>query len=1064
MTKLRLRLAAALLLLPFLPLLAQGYRGIWYTLGQVESEYGDKYSGGLGTYTVKHIPMAVYAPEVHKTFFVYGGTPDASTTYLLCMAGCYDHRSGMLSKPVVVHDKGAYGVIDPHDNPTIQIDRDGYVWVFVAGRGNTRPGKRFRSDKPFDISSFSFVNESIMAYPQVFYDREKGFFLFFTRYDGKRRTFFQTSEDGVSWSERQMIASIMEPGDSLSGHYQLTNYDGKKLVCTFNRHLNGSCDTRTNIYYIQSEDWGKTWTNAAGEKVTLPVTREEGPALVRNFRLEGRNCYIKDINFDKDGHPVILYLTSDNHRTGPEGGLRNWECAHWNGQKWEYSFITHSTHCYDSGSLYIDGDNWDVIAPTQPGPQYWGTGGEMALWRTENEGVIWEKFKDLTRGSVRNHSYARRPLHAHPDFYAFWADGNPDSLSISRLYFCNKDGEVFRMPYTMKRDWEKPERVFFPEAFDHEVLRKAPHPRLLLPGKDLAAFQRLISGIEDGNQSLRKLDSIISATAIKMALDTAASPLHLAPLAYRYRIHGDKAILPILKKKLLAVCRSDWGKGFLVISENATAVSMAYDWIWDKLTRAERAVVRQALIQKVILPSDVNHYHGFRGNWSSICNCGVLLSCMAIYEDEPELAGRFLESGYANNKENIRIVYQDGGYPEGISYWNYGTQYQICLNEALRGVFGHDGGLSDTPGFLSSARFALYAHATLGGTFSFADGGAKYDHPMAASWWFADHLQDPTLAFVEKRFLEGGDYQNRFPRMLPEITVLLRRGNLDGKGFFPPEEQTWTCQGEMPLAIIRRGWAFDGTDTYLGIKAGNCNTWKTMITSHGHMDAGSFVFEAEGVRWSDDIMRPSYGPWFKSLKDAGSHSGSTAQNGLRWSTLDVSNLCHSCLVAYANDGSVRDKLHPSDYDVDGYATLRFFDKNGSQGAVMDLSAPMKGQVRSAVRTVTLHPDGNLEVRDSVTALPGMDCPLEWRMLTQAKVKISGNHLILTKKEAKRRMFVSTSSKAVKPEWAVLKPDVPESWKEAFYYIQGAKKHEIATWKATVPAGETVVFVTRLKKP
>ena len=34
-----------------------GYRGIWFTLGQF-SEYGDKYSGGLGTYTMKHIPMA----------------------------------------------------------------------------------------------------------------------------------------------------------------------------------------------------------------------------------------------------------------------------------------------------------------------------------------------------------------------------------------------------------------------------------------------------------------------------------------------------------------------------------------------------------------------------------------------------------------------------------------------------------------------------------------------------------------------------------------------------------------------------------------------------------------------------------------------------------------------------------------------------------------------------------------------------------------------------------------------------------------------------------------------
>src|SRR3546814_873964 len=37
-----------------------GYQGIWFTLGQF-SEYGDKYSGGLGTYTAKHIPLAIYS-------------------------------------------------------------------------------------------------------------------------------------------------------------------------------------------------------------------------------------------------------------------------------------------------------------------------------------------------------------------------------------------------------------------------------------------------------------------------------------------------------------------------------------------------------------------------------------------------------------------------------------------------------------------------------------------------------------------------------------------------------------------------------------------------------------------------------------------------------------------------------------------------------------------------------------------------------------------------------------------------------------------------------------------
>src|SRR5690606_31118716 len=63
-----------------------GYKGIWFTLNQF-SEYGDKYSGGLGTYTAHHMPMAIYAPAVKKTFFVYGGTTGENDKYLLCMIG-----------------------------------------------------------------------------------------------------------------------------------------------------------------------------------------------------------------------------------------------------------------------------------------------------------------------------------------------------------------------------------------------------------------------------------------------------------------------------------------------------------------------------------------------------------------------------------------------------------------------------------------------------------------------------------------------------------------------------------------------------------------------------------------------------------------------------------------------------------------------------------------------------------------------------------------------------------------------------------------------------------------
>ena len=101
-----------------------GYKGIWFTLGQFSS-YGDKYSGGLGTYTSSHIPIAVYSKKVEKTFFVYGGTTAKNEKHLLIMLSYYDHKKGVVPKPVIVYDKA--GVDDPHDNASISIDENGFL-------------------------------------------------------------------------------------------------------------------------------------------------------------------------------------------------------------------------------------------------------------------------------------------------------------------------------------------------------------------------------------------------------------------------------------------------------------------------------------------------------------------------------------------------------------------------------------------------------------------------------------------------------------------------------------------------------------------------------------------------------------------------------------------------------------------------------------------------------------------------------------------------------------------------------------------------------------------------
>lgn len=434
-----------------------GYRGIWFSLGQI-TEYGDKYSGGLGTYTAKHHPLAVYAPEANKTFFVYGGTTEKNERHLLAMISFYDHNKHQVSKPVVVHDK--QGVSDPHDNPSLSIDSDGYLWVFVSGREMVRPGYIYRSLKPYDIQGFERIKEDEFTYPQPWFCEEKGFVLLFTKYidvgevewKKDRELFCMTSPDGINWSQPQKLVK--------GGHYQMSNHKDGRLITAFNSHPDDlNVDGRTNLYFLQSDDFGKTWKTIQGEKLALPLNSFENPALIREYQSEGKLVYIKDIGFDLKGNPVMLYITSNHFKPGPAGDPRMWTIAHWSGEKWLFKEVTTSTHNYDMGSIYFEEDGtWRIIAPTEPGPQYHGTGGEVAIWTSNDEGMTWEKKHDVTPKSKMNHTYVRRPVNAHPDFYGFWADGNPDSLSQSRIYFINKEGDkAWMLPYDMDEEFAEPE-------------------------------------------------------------------------------------------------------------------------------------------------------------------------------------------------------------------------------------------------------------------------------------------------------------------------------------------------------------------------------------------------------------------------------------------------------------------------------------------------------------------------------------------------------------------------------------------------------------------------------
>jgi hypothetical protein len=435
---------------PETPAKDDGYRGIWYSNQPTGDAYRFKYSGGFATYPQQHIPIAVYAKAADKTFFCYGGTPRGENR-LLHMVSFYDHATGTVPRPTILLDKKT---ADAHDNPTLMLDDRGHVWIFSNAHGTGRPSYIHRSTKPYDIDAFERVVTTNFSYSQPWFLPGRGFLVLHTRYAPGHDLFWMTSPDGRTWDEPRPLARIA------LGHYQISGRDGDRLGTAFNYHPRPlGLNARTNLYYLDTADGGRTWRTADGTPVATPVTEVKNPALVRDYEAEGLLVYLKDIQFDAEGRPVILYLTSRGYNPGPESGPRTWWTARWTGAGWEIRPFTTSDHNYDFGSLYVEPDGtWRIIAPTEPGPQPFGTGGDVVMWTSRDRGVTWERVKQLTRARRTNHTYVRRPLDAHPDFYALWADGDVLQPSGSRLYFTNRTGDhVWKLPEVMQGGSARPE-------------------------------------------------------------------------------------------------------------------------------------------------------------------------------------------------------------------------------------------------------------------------------------------------------------------------------------------------------------------------------------------------------------------------------------------------------------------------------------------------------------------------------------------------------------------------------------------------------------------------------
>jgi len=251
--------------------------------------------------------------------------------------------------------------------------------------------------------------------------------------------------------------------------------------------------------------------------------------------------------------------------------------------------------------------------------------------------------------------------------------------------------------------------------------------------------------------------------------------------------------------------------------------------------------------------------------------------------------------------------------------------------------------------------------APSGRYYNFADCGDKRNETGDITLaWFA--AQTGNAAFFERdRFLMPPGKMGKLSRLAGASLVWISQYEKSESESVPT---VWKGEGHNPV-IIFRGDENNPHDYYFGGKGGRATT------SHGNMDAGSFVFELNGERWVIDLGSQPY----HELEKTGFNLWDSSQDGDRWKLLTKNNFGHSTL-------SVNNELFVND----GYAPLIHFEKGTYPEAVFDLSAVYGEKMKSATRKfqkdspVSLVIEDNFEISDKSEILT-------WQLMTTADVKI-----------------------------------------------------------------------------
>ena len=233
-----------------------------------------------------------------------------------------------------------------------------------------------------------------------------------------------------------------------------------------------------------------------------------------------------------------------------------------------------------------------------------------------------------------------------------------------------------------------------------------------------------------------------------------------------------------------------------------------------------------------------------------VCNAGIAAAALAI-AGEPGEAGQLIDEKcrsvirYALDSlpRGLASYGVEGSWPEGTDYWNLVSFYTCIASGALLTALGNDYGLSSSHGVDRAGRFRIHSTGPFGKVFNFGD--SAEDAGLAPEmFWFARRFANSAYSWSEQRALD------RTARVEPWDLIWFARESKSPQQQTPPWPLVALFRG-VDVAFMRSSWE-DPLALYVAAKGGDNKA------AHAHLDLGSFVFDAGGVRWASDLGPEDY--------------------------------------------------------------------------------------------------------------------------------------------------------------------------------------------------------------